>query len=186
MLLHTETLNQSNMDGMVINNLSAQATTECGLLQQELLKSFVEARKQRGIIESLMQRLAAKKINAIRDMYENVRVTHKKFGECYSNFYIDTIADGITLTLEYYVKEIPLDGLSKHDKSVARRYNEYVYSYDTANNVSSDFKTFLPCGGLTGIRDWSYSIDDILKSDLLTKGIRVSDKEDSPFKVFLK
>ena len=49
------------MDGMVINNLSAQATTECGLLQQELLKSFVEARKQRGIMESLMQRLAAKK-----------------------------------------------------------------------------------------------------------------------------
>lgn len=49
------------MDGMVINNLSAQATSECGLLQQELLKSFVEARKQRGIMESLMQRLAAKK-----------------------------------------------------------------------------------------------------------------------------
>lgn len=49
------------MDGMVINNLSAQATTECGLLQQELLKSFVEARKQRGITESLIQRLAEKK-----------------------------------------------------------------------------------------------------------------------------
>mgnify|MGYP004475103139 FL=1 len=75
------------MDGMVINNLSAQVTTECGLLQQELLKSFVEARKQRGIMESLMQRLAAKKMNAIRDMYENVRVTHKKFGECGSDFY---------------------------------------------------------------------------------------------------
>ena len=75
------------MDGMVINNLSAQVTTECGLLQQELLKSFVEARKQRGIMESLMQRLAAKKMNAIREMYENVRVTHKKFGECGSDFY---------------------------------------------------------------------------------------------------
>lgn len=49
------------MDGMVINNLSAQATTECGLLQQELLKSFVEARKQRGITESLIQRLAEKR-----------------------------------------------------------------------------------------------------------------------------
>ena len=89
------------MDGMVINNLSAQATTECRLLQQELLKSFVEARKQRGIMERLMQRLAAKKMNAIRDMYENVRVTHKKFGECGSDFYIDVIADGITLTLKY-------------------------------------------------------------------------------------
>ena len=49
------------MDEMVINNLSAQATTECSLLQQELLKSLVETRKQRGITESLMQRLAAKK-----------------------------------------------------------------------------------------------------------------------------
>ena len=41
---------KSNMDGMVINNLSAQATTECGLLQQELLKSFVEAEKQKGTV----------------------------------------------------------------------------------------------------------------------------------------
>ena len=49
------------MDGMVINNLSAQATTECSLLQQELLKSYVEARKQRGITESLMKRLAVKR-----------------------------------------------------------------------------------------------------------------------------
>lgn len=49
------------MDGMVINNLSAQATTECSLLQQELLKSYVEDRKQRGITESLMKRLAVKK-----------------------------------------------------------------------------------------------------------------------------
>lgn len=49
------------MDGMVINNLLAQPTNECGLLQQELLKSFVEARKQRGITESLMKRLAVKR-----------------------------------------------------------------------------------------------------------------------------
>ena len=49
------------MDGMVINNLSAQVTTECGLLQQELLKSFVEARKQRGIMESLMAKISGKK-----------------------------------------------------------------------------------------------------------------------------
>ena len=49
------------MDGTVINNLSAQATTEFGLLQQELLKSYVEARKQKGITESLMKRLASKK-----------------------------------------------------------------------------------------------------------------------------
>ena len=68
-MLHTETLNQSNMDGMVINNLSAQATTECSMLQQELLKSFVETRKQKGITESLMKRLAVKKMNAIEDMY---------------------------------------------------------------------------------------------------------------------
>lgn len=174
------------MDGMVINNLSAQATTECGLLQQELLKSFVEARKQRGIMESLMQRLAVKKMNAIRDMYENVRVTHKKFGECGSDFYIDAIANGITLALKYYVNRIPLDGLSKHDKSVAKRYNEYVYSYDTANNVSSDFKTFRPWGGLTGSCDWSYSIDDILKSDFLTEGISVDNAIGGVFKVFLK
>ena len=174
------------MDGMVINNLSAQVTTECGLLQQELLKSFVEARKQRGIMESLMQRLAAKKMNAIRDMYENVRVTHKKFGECGSDFYIDAIANGITLTLKYYVNRIPLDGLSKHDKSVAKRYNEYVYSYDTANNVSSGFKTFCPWGGLTGSCDWSYSIDDILKSDFLTEGISVDNAIGGVFKVFLK
>ena len=174
------------MDGMVINNLSAQVTTECGLLQQELLKSFVEARKQRGIMESLMQRLAAKKMNAIRDMYENVRVTHKKFGECGSDFYIDAIANGITLTLKYYVNRIPLDGLSKHDKSVAIRYNKYVYSYDTANNVSSGFKTFRPWGGLTGRCDWSYSIDDILKSDFLTEGISIDNAIGGVFKVFLK
>lgn len=174
------------MDGMVINNLSAQVTTECGLLQQELLKSFVEARKQRGIMESLMQRLAAKKINAIRDMYENVRVTHKKFGECCSDFYIDAIADRITLTLKYYVNRIPLDGLSKHDKSVAKRYNEYVYSYATANNVSSDFKTFHPSYGFTGSCYWNFSIDEILESDFLTKGIRIVSEADSPFDIFLK
>lgn len=174
------------MDGMVINNLSAQATTECGLLQQELLKSFVEARKQRGIMESLMQRLAEKKMNAIRDMYENVRVTHKKFGECGSDFYIDAIANGITLTLKYYVNRIPLDGLSNHDKRIAKRYNYCVYNYDTANNVSSGFKTFRPWGGLTGSCDWSYSIDDILKSDFLTEGISVDNAIGGVFKVFLK
>ena len=185
-MLHTETLNQSNMDGMVINNLYAQATTECSLLQQELLKSLVETRKQRGITESLIQRLAKKKMNAIRDMYKNVRVPHNKYGECSCYFYIDTFVDEITLTLKYYVKKIPFDGLSKHDKSVARRYNDYVYNYDKANDISSDFKSFHTPYGLTGCCSWSFSIDDILKSDFLTKGIRVGDKEDSPFKVFLK
>lgn len=174
------------MDGMVINNLSAQATTECGLLQQELLKSFVEARKQRGITESLMKRLAVKKMNAIEDMYGNVHVTNDKFGECRSDFDIDATDDRITLTLKYYVYRIPLDGLSKHDKSVAIRYNKYVYSYDTANNVSSGFKTFRPWGGLTGRCDWSYSIDDILKSDFLTEGISIDNAIGGVFKVFLK
>lgn len=185
-MLHTETLNQSNMDGMVINNLSAQTTTECGLLQQELLRSFVEQRKQRGIVESLMERLAAKKLNAIRNMYKNVHVTHNEYGGCNCYFYIDTINNEITLTLKYYVKKIPLDGLSKHDRIIAKRYNEYVYSYDTANNVSSDFKSFHPLYGLTGCCSWSFSIDEVLESDFLTKGLRVSDKGDSPFNVFLK
>lgn len=174
------------MDGMVINNLSTQPTTECGLLQQELLKSFVEQRKQMGITKSLMQRLAAKKLDAINDMYGNVRVTHKEFGECGSDFYIDATADRITLSLKYYVYRIPLDGLSNHDKRIAKRYNHYVCNYDTANNVSSDFKTFCPWGGLTGSCDWSYSIDDILKSDFLTEGISVDNAIGGMFKVFLK
>lgn len=174
------------MEGMVINNLSAQANTECGLLQQELLKSFVEARKQRGIMESLMQRLAAKKMNAIIDMYGNVRVTHKEFGECGSNFSIDVLSNSIELTLEYYVKKIPLDGLSKHDKSIARRYNKDVYSYDSANNVSSDFKTFCPSFGLTGSCYWEFSVDEIVERDFLARGIRFDDETDSPFNVFLK
>ncbi len=174
------------MDGMVINNLSTQPTTECGLLQQELLKSFVEQRKQMGITKSLMQRLAAKKLDAINDMYGNVRVTHKEFGECGSDFYIDATADRITLSLKYYVNIIPLDGLSNHDKRIAKRYNYYVYNYDTANNVSSGFKTFRPWGGLTGSCDWSYSIDDILKSDFLTEGISVDNAISGMFKVFLK
>ena len=174
------------MDGMVINNLSTQPTTECGLLQQELLKSFVEQRKQMGITKSLMQRLAAKKLDAINDMYGNVRVTHKEFGECGSDFYIDATADRITLSLKYYVYRIPLDGLSNHDKRIAKRYNHYVCNYDTANNVSSGFKTFCPWGGLTGSCDWSYSIDDILKSDFLTEGISVDNEIGGMFKVFLK
>lgn len=174
------------MNGMVINNLSAQATTECSLLQQELLKSFVEARKQKGITESLMKRLAVKKMNAIEDMYGNVHVTNSKFGECGSDFYIDATADRITLSLKYYVNIIPLDGLSNHDKRIAKRYNYCVYNYDTANNVSSGFKTFRPWGGLTGSYDWSYSIDDILKSDFLTEGISVDNAIGGVFKVFLK
>ena len=174
------------MDGMVINNLSAQATTECSLLQQELLKSLVETRKQRGITESLMQRLAAKKMNAIRDMYKNVHVTHNKYGECNCYFYIDTFVDEITLTLKYYVKKIPFDGLSKHDKSVARRYNEYVYSYDKANDISSDFKSFHPLYGLNDWYSWSFSIYDIIKRDFLTKDIRDGDKKEKTFKVFIK
>lgn len=174
------------MKEIEISNLSAQATTECGLLQQELLKSFIEAEKQKGITEGLMKRLASKKIDAISDMYGNVHVTNEKFGECGSDFYIDATDDRITLSLKYYVYRIPLDGLSKHDKSVAIRYNKYVYSYDTANNVSSGFKTFCPCGGLTGSRDWSYSIDDILKSDFLTEGISVDNAIGGMFKVFLK
>lgn len=174
------------MEEKAINNLSAQATTECSMLQQELLKSFVEARKQRGITESLMKRLAVKKMNAIEDMYENVHVTNDKFGECGSDFYIDATADRITLSLKYYVNIIPLDGLSKHDKSVAKHYNAYAYNYETANNVSSDFKTFRPWGGLTGSCDWSYFIDDILKSDFLTEGISVDNAIGGVFKVFLK
>ena len=174
------------MEGMVINNLSAQANTECGLLQQELLKSFVEQRKQRGITESLMQRLAAKKLDAISDMYGNVHVTNEKFGECGSDFYIDATADRITLSLKYYVNRIPLDGLSNHDKRIAKRYNYYVHNYDTANNVSSGFKTFCPWGGLTGSCDWSYSIDDILKSDFLTEDISVDNAIGGVFKVLLK
>ena len=185
-MLHTETLNQSNMDGMVINNLSAQETTECGLLQQELLKSFVETRKQKGITESLMKRLAVKKMNAIEDMYGNVHVTHDKFGKCGSDFYISANADRITLSLKYYVNIIPLDGLSKHDKIIAKRYNYFVYNYDTANNISSCFKTFRPCGGLTGSCYWDFSIDEILESDFLTKGIRIVSETDSPFDIFLK
>ena len=171
---------------MVINNLSAQANTECGLLQQELLKSFVEQRKQRGITESLMQRLAAKKLDAINDMYGNVRVTHKEFGECGSDFSIDVLSNRIELTLNYYVKKIPLDGLSKHDKSIARRYNESVYSYSTANDVSADFKTFHPSYGLADVCYWEFSIDDILKSNFLTEGIRIDNEADSPFDIFLK
>lgn len=174
------------MDGMVINNLSAQATTECGLLQQELLKSFVEAEKQKGIKEGLMKRLASKKIDVISDIYGNVHVTHDIFGGCSCDFNIEVICDEIVLTLIYYVSKIPLDGLSKHDRIVAKRYNEYVYSYNSANNVSSEFKTFHPCGGLTGSCCWSFSIDDILESDFLTKGIRVISKSDSPFHIFLK
>lgn len=174
------------MKEIEISNLSAQATTECGLLQQELLKSFIEAEKQKGITEGLMKRLASKKIDAISDMYGNVHVTNEKFGECGSEFYIDATDDRITLSLKYYVYRIPLDGLSKHDKSVAIRYNKYVYSYDTANNVSSGFKTFCPWGGLTGSCDWSYSIDDILKSDFLTEGISVDNAIGGMFKVFLK
>lgn len=174
------------MKEIEISNLSAQATTECGLLQQELLKSFIEAEKQKGITEGLMKRLASKKIDAISDMYGNVHVTNEKFGECGSDFYIDATDDRITLSLKYYVYRIPLDGLSKHDKSVAIRYNKYVYSYDTANNVSSGFKTFCPWGGLTGSCDWSYSIDDILKSDFLTEGISVDNAIGGVFKVFLK
>lgn len=174
------------MEGMVINNLLSQPTNECGLLQQELLKSFVEAEKQKGITESLMKRLASKKLDVISDMYENVHVTHDKFGECGNDFYIDATADRITLTLKYYVNRIPLDGLSNHDKRIAKLYNKYVYSYDTANNVSSGFKTFRPWGGLTGSCDWSYSIDDILKSDFLTEGISVDNAIGCVFKVFLK
>ena len=174
------------MDGMVINNLSAQATTECGLLQQELLKSFVEAEKQKGITEGLMKRLASKKIDVISDMYGNVHVTNEKFGECGSDFYIDATADRITLSLKYYVYMIPLDGLSNHDKRIAKLYNKHVYSYDCANNVSSEFKTFHPLYGLTGCCSWSFSIDDILKSDFLTEGIRIDNEADSPFDVFLK
>lgn len=174
------------MDGMVINNLSAQETTECGLLQHELLKSFVEAEKQKGITEGLMKRLASKKIDAISDMYGNVHVTNEKFGECGSDFYIDATADRITLSLKYYVYRIPLDGLSNHDKRIAKRYNYYVCNYDTANNVSSGFKTFFPWGGLTGSCDWSYSIDDILKNDFLTEGISVDNAIGGMFKVFLK
>lgn len=174
------------MDGMVINNLSAQATTECGLLQQELLKSFVEAEKQKGITEGLMKRLASKKIDVISDMYRNVHATHDIFGGCSCDFNIEVIYDEIVLTLTYYVCKIPLDGLSKHDKSVAKRYNEYVYSYNSANKVSSNFKTFHPRGGLTGRCDWSYSIDDILKSDFLTEGISIDNAIGGVFKVFLK
>lgn len=119
-------------------------------------------------------------------MYGNIHVTHDIFGGCSCDFNIEVICDEIVLTLTYYVSKIPLDGLSKHDRIVAKRYNEYVYSYNSARNVSSNFTTFHPCGGLTGSCCWSFSIDDILKSDFLTKGIRVGDKGDCPFKVFLK
>lgn len=50
------------MEGMVINNLSAQANTECGLLQQELLKSFVEQTKTKRYYGKLNAKISGKKV----------------------------------------------------------------------------------------------------------------------------
>lgn len=71
------------MDGMVINNLSPHKQLQnADCCNKNFSNRLLSKRKQKGITESLMKRLASKKIDIISDMYGNVHVTHDNFGGC--------------------------------------------------------------------------------------------------------
>lgn len=170
---------------MEINNIyGSKPMTELGMLQQELLTARTEILKNRGISKELTRTLGNMKLNAIRDKYPKVKVLHDKYGACAYEWKVQSSMDGIDLLLCYYVKSIPLDGLSKHDKVIAKRYND-AYCYDERVATNYKFKSFKEqC--LLGSTYWTFGLNDLTDEKFLVKGLSLSERGYSKFTILLE
>ena len=176
------------MSDMIINNMSSSvmATSELSLMQQELIKASVEYEKQYGIIMQLIRKLQAKKLKAVNDKYKETTVFHNKYGECRYSFDANAQENGITLTLSYWVKNIPLGGLSENDKKIAKKYNAYTYCYEQAEDTAREFKSFKDKYDLYGEVHWMFSMDDICDSKFIERGLAIGDDEHGSFTIRLE
>ena len=150
-------------------------------LQVELIKSVVESARQEGIRSEILSCLASRKRKAIESMYPNIKVFHEKYGECKCFFKTTSDASRIYLKLIYYVPQIPTDGLSKHDKAIAIKYN-YTNGYEEKRVLSYEFKSFNEC--VTDSISWTFDIDFVTSESFLKAGI-ICDAN-KPFAIILK
>lgn len=153
-----------------------------GMIQQELLTARAEILKQNGISKELVRVLGNMKRNVIEEIYPTVTVLHDKYGECKWNWHVESFGDSIILSLKYCVKSIPLDGLSKHDKVIARKYNR-AYGYLDKYGTYREFKSFKE--RIVGSIEWTFSIDDMTDEIFLKKKLRVSEQY-KPFTILLE
>lgn len=170
---------------MEINNIyGSKPMTELGMLQQGLLTARTEILKNQGISKELTRTLGNMKLNAIRDKYSKVKVLHDKYGSCAYEWKVQSFMDRIDLFLCYYVKSVPLDGLSKHDKVIAKRYND-AYCYDERVGANSKFKSFKG-KYILGNTCWEFDINDIVDEKFLKKGLNLSKNNSSLFTILLE
>lgn len=158
------------------NNYGSKPMTELGILQQELLIARTEMLKQQGITQELLRVLGNMKLKAIKGMYPSVKVFHEKYGDCSYEWELQRGIDYIRIYLNYYVENLPLDGLSKSDKVLARRYNN-LYSYQSRDELSYKFKSLAE--RLTSYVFWDYNLNSITDVDFLTGGIHCDETNGS-------
>ncbi len=155
--------------------------TELGMLQQELLLARTEMLKQQGITKELVRVLGEMKLDAIKETYSSVKVSHEKYGVCSCEWELRCYIDSVRIYLNYYVKNLPLDGLSKSDKVIARRYNN-GYDYKRRDELSYRFNSISTM--LCSFIFWDYDFKSITSNDFLTRGIQC-DRIHDPFTITL-
>lgn len=159
------------------NNYGSMPMTELGMLQQELLTARTEMLKQQGITRELVRVLGEMKLDAIKKTYPSVKVSHEKYGVCSYEWKLVCFVDSIKIYLNYYVKNVPLEGLSKSDKVIARRYND-CHNYERRKELSYRFNSI----GTTMLYScifWDYDFKSITSNDFLTKGIHCDEMDDA-------
>lgn len=167
---------------MEIKNIyGVKPNTELGMIQQELLTARTEIRKQQGISKELIRTLGNMKLKAISKKYPKVKVLHEKYGACSYKWEVQSGMDRIDIFLGYYVNSIPLDGLSKHDKVIAKRYND-SYGYDERFEIRSNFKSFKE--RLLGSTYWTFDINDMTSDEFMKKGLCMAG-DYKPFTILL-
>lgn len=168
---------------MEINNIyGSKPITELGIIQQELLTARTEILKQQGISKELIRTLGNMKLDAIKKRYSKVKVLHDKYGACSYEWKAQSRNDGVDIFLGYYVKSIPLDGLSKHDKGIAKRYND-AFGYDWKSEIYECFKSFKE--QLISSTYWSLDISEMICDDFLKKGF-IMTGDYKPFTILLE
>lgn len=173
------------MSDMIINNMGGGSflQSQTRLMQEDLAKASVEYTKQRGIMKELMNILARKKVAAINDMYKDTTVFHDKYGACRWKFVGDVDTECIIIRLQYWVKSVPSEGLSKADAKVAELYGCSCF-YESAVERARRFKSFDGKYELCDSVQWVYTIEDIVSPDFLKKGIMANGNTE-PFSINL-
>jgi len=174
------------MNNTIINNMGGGlfVASERSLMQQELIRASVEYEKQFGIVMQLMSKLKDKKVEAIEKKYKNISVSHSVYGKCNYDFYATSTDCSMTITLEYWVRKVPLCDLSGSDQKTAKRYNECSYSYRQARSAASEFKSLKDV--LTGEVSWGFDKECICDDKFFDGGLSVEGYYSGLFTIDLK